>query len=246
MDRVTWTQEEIAILKEMYCSSKIQDIENSIKTHNRNSIYSKARKLKLAKDIQSPRRIKKITNEQRNRLVRSHTPWTVEQENTLRELYPTTKSSELESVFPEFTAIQIALRARQIGVKKDYNFFVSTGLEGADAKWSKENPFSGEYPRGKGWKRSRRMARHRAGYKCEWCGANEESLGYKLSVHHIIRFDDFGYIPGENENYKIANRQSNLVAICRSCHTSFENSGMTNRQEALEFFANNPRSDRDE
>jgi DEAD/DEAH box helicase domain-containing protein len=37
-------------------------------------------------------------------------------------------------------------------------------------------------------------------------------------VHHIRPFREFGYIPGENENYLLANALDNLITLCPTCH----------------------------
>ena len=41
-------------------------------------------------------------------------------------------------------------------------------------------------------------------------------------VHHLTPFRTFGYIPGQNTNYKIANQLENLVTLCSSCHRAAE------------------------
>ena len=241
MGRISWTELEVNTLKELYPEAPLSEILNALK-HSRGAIYTKAHKMGIKRKIrEKPKKGYKFTEEQVQRLIRSHTKWTEEQENLLRKLYPRTKSKDLELVFPNFTATQIAFRANQIGSRKDYSFFVSTGMEGSAAKWAKENPNDGMPPRGKKWKYARRLARHRAQYKCEWCGVKEIILNYRLSVHHIIPFRVFDYVYLENKNDEIANRQSNLVALCRSCHTSAEVVDVKNRKELLEYFNENPR-----
>lgn len=74
---------------------------------------------------------------------------------------------------------------------------------------------------GPNWQQQRRRARKRDGYRCRMCGAPED--GQEHDVHHIIAFREFGYLPGENDNYKMANRLSNLVTLCRGCHRAVEN-----------------------
>lgn len=74
---------------------------------------------------------------------------------------------------------------------------------------------------GPNWKRQRNAARKRDGYMCRMCGIAEG--GQEHDVHHIIAFREFGYVPDDNDKYKLANRLSNLVTLCRSCHISVEN-----------------------
>ncbi|RME43150.1 MAG: DUF1998 domain-containing protein, partial [Chloroflexi bacterium] len=42
-------------------------------------------------------------------------------------------------------------------------------------------------------------------------------------IHHISPFRDFGYVPGENERYRVANQLDNLITLCRVCHRRAEN-----------------------
>lgn len=73
---------------------------------------------------------------------------------------------------------------------------------------------------GPNWNAQRKLALERDGRRCRTCGASgEESL---LHIHHIRPFREYGYAPGENENYKIANQLENLVTLCPSCHRRAE------------------------
>ena len=69
--------------------------------------------------------------------------------------------------------------------------------------------------RGEDWKKIAERARKRDGYKCQDCGLKrEESLSKfdrDLDVHHIVPFHNW-------PNSKQANRMSNLVTLCASCH----------------------------
>ena len=75
--------------------------------------------------------------------------------------------------------------------------------------------------RGPDWPRQRDLARQRDGYLCRWCGAPERP-GRQHHVHHVTPFREFGWIAGENENYRQANRLSNLITLCPSCHRRAE------------------------
>jgi 5-methylcytosine-specific restriction endonuclease McrA len=76
---------------------------------------------------------------------------------------------------------------------------------------------------GPNWRHQRTKARERDGYKCRHCGVSQKSLGRRLDVHHIKPFRSFGYIFGQNDNYKIANELSNLISLCPNCHKAVEN-----------------------
>ena len=76
--------------------------------------------------------------------------------------------------------------------------------------------------RGPNWTKQRDRARKRDGYRCQCCGKTEKQLGYKLHVHHIVAFSEFGYIRDVNDNYKAANKLTNLVSVCRKCHMPAE------------------------
>jgi 5-methylcytosine-specific restriction endonuclease McrA len=75
---------------------------------------------------------------------------------------------------------------------------------------------------GPNWRKQRRRARKRDGYRCRVCGKTQKQNGKSLDVHHIIPFKDFNYIPEENDNYMQANDLSNLVSLCRFCHKAVE------------------------
>ena len=47
-------------------------------------------------------------------------------------------------------------------------------------------------------------------------------VGRSHDVHHLVPFRSFGYVPGVNENYKLANELANLVTLCRACHRRVE------------------------
>jgi DEAD/DEAH box helicase domain-containing protein len=43
-----------------------------------------------------------------------------------------------------------------------------------------------------------------------------------LHIHHIRPFREYGYVAGENENYRLANHIDNLATLCASCHRRAE------------------------
>ncbi len=73
---------------------------------------------------------------------------------------------------------------------------------------------------GPNWATQRVVALERDGYRCRTCGARgDETL---LHVHHIRPFREYGYVAGENENYRQANQPDNLITLCASCHRRAE------------------------
>lgn len=73
---------------------------------------------------------------------------------------------------------------------------------------------------GPNWQAQRQKALARDGYACQMCGVTQAEQ--PLHVHHARPFRDFGYVPGQNENYLDANRVSNLITLCPTCHRRAE------------------------
>lgn len=72
----------------------------------------------------------------------------------------------------------------------------------------------GEDNRGKEWEVLAQFVRQRDG-ECLNCGRNRTSSGRRLHVHHITARDEI-------ESKEKANKPSNLVSLCFSCHQDFE------------------------
>jgi DEAD/DEAH box helicase domain-containing protein len=91
------------------------------------------------------------------------------------------------------------------------------------ARLRDEGWWTGEHvaSRGPDWLRQRDLARQRDGYRCRWCGAPERP-GRQHHVHHVVPFREFRWILGQNENYRQANRLSNLITLCPNCHRRAE------------------------
>ena len=64
------------------------------------------------------------------------------------------------------------------------------------------------------YKEWRTMVFKRDSFTCQDCG----EIGTNLNAHHIIPFSEFGL-----KNYKQANKLSNLVSLCASCHAKITN-----------------------
>lgn len=91
------------------------------------------------------------------------------------------------------------------------------------ARLSDEGVWTGDSvaSRGPDWPRQRDLTRRRDGYLCRQCGAPERP-GRQHHVHHVVAFREFQWLPGENENYRQANRLSNLITLCPNCHHRVE------------------------
>jgi DEAD/DEAH box helicase domain-containing protein len=79
---------------------------------------------------------------------------------------------------------------------------------------------------GPNWPAQRLRAIERDNYRCRTCGSPGRTAS-GLHVHHIRPFRDYGYVPGENEAYLLANDLENLVTLCPSCHRRAEASQQT-------------------
>ncbi|MBI3240912.1 MAG: DEAD/DEAH box helicase [Chloroflexi bacterium] len=75
---------------------------------------------------------------------------------------------------------------------------------------------------GPNWEAQRNAARARDNFRCQQCNAVEPRDGPQHHVHHLRPFREFGYVRGENENYKLANELDNLMTLCPSCHRQVE------------------------
>jgi len=75
---------------------------------------------------------------------------------------------------------------------------------------------------GPNWDAQRNAARARDGFRCTQCNLVEPVGGPQHHVHHIRPFREFGYVRGQNENYKFANELNNLLTVCPSCHRRVE------------------------
>jgi len=74
---------------------------------------------------------------------------------------------------------------------------------------------------GPNWPAQRDAARARDGHRCCRCGAPERD-DRQHDVHHLTPFRSFGYVPGRNDLYKLANRLENLITLCPTCHRRVE------------------------
>jgi DEAD/DEAH box helicase domain-containing protein len=70
---------------------------------------------------------------------------------------------------------------------------------------------------GPSWSAARTAALTRDSHRCRQCSAPERKERAH-DVHHIRPFRDFGYIPGENTNDRLANHLDNLMTLCPACH----------------------------
>jgi len=96
------------------------------------------------------------------------------------------------------------------------------------ADWMAENFVGEDHPcwtggspeyYGENWRQKRRKALKRDSYECRICGIGDEQhrdqLGQGLDVHHIQPIRTF-------DELEEANRLSNLVTLCRGCHSRWE------------------------
>ncbi len=93
--------------------------------------------------------------------------------------------------------------------------------EGLVGRMEEEGVLRPRIDYGPNWPTQREAARARDGYQCRHCGAPERE-GHHHDVHHIVPFHTFGYIPGTNDLYRLANSLDNLITLCPSCHRRAE------------------------
>lgn len=70
--------------------------------------------------------------------------------------------------------------------------------------------------RGRNWRSQSRLAKKRDGYKCQICGKMVGKNRHDHGVHHIVPYRFF------DGDYETANRLSNLITLCGSCHRKVE------------------------
>lgn len=75
---------------------------------------------------------------------------------------------------------------------------------------------------GPDWAEQRQRALERDGWRCRTCGLDGRATNTPLHVHHVRPFREYGYRPGENDRYRLANQLDNLVTLCPSCHRQAE------------------------
>jgi hypothetical protein len=80
----------------------------------------------------------------------------------------------------------------------------------------------------KSWKTIAENARKRDGYQCMLCGVLQSEHGRKLDVHHIVPYHNFAKATE-------ANRLSNLVTLCKTCHMVEEHK-IVERQTVLQIW----------
>lgn len=97
-------------------------------------------------------------------------------------------------------------------------------LEAASARRTHGYP---NVPYGPGWSKQATKARSRDGHRCVVCGVPQNACGRVLDVHHIYARRMFGYVPGQNANYRWANHLANLATLCQACHMKVEQGSAT-------------------
>lgn len=85
---------------------------------------------------------------------------------------------------------------------------------------------------GPNWFDQRQEVLDRDGLQCRACDVGDDEVG--LHVHHIRPKKEF--VDGDELDYMGANRMSNLVTLCPTCHTMFE--GQWRSASAEEFVEN--------
>lgn len=240
-----WTKDEIDLLNKLYPNKTNEELTSFFPRHPRSSIQDKARDLALKKH---PDVIRRAISEGWKKVSRV---WTKNEILILTKLFPKATMDKLVKELPNRSKNAIFHKGERFGLERPTDgqfkkgFKRSRGSRRKQAKTvSGDNNVSKRLDvrrkiskalrgRAKPWFRGEKNPRWRGGYEpyygpnwyfqrdkrlkrdkyCQRCGTNED-----LVVHHIVPFREFG-----REGYKEANKLSNLITLCRSCHRSVEN-----------------------
>jgi len=71
---------------------------------------------------------------------------------------------------------------------------------------------------GPNWQKQKRAALERDNKSCKICRKTQRQLRKNPDVHHIVPFEEFTI-----ENYIEANKLTNLICLCGSCHSKVHN-----------------------
>jgi len=155
--------------------------------------------------------------------------WPPERLELLRRYYPSKTPWELHAIFPDKSIQAIRVAASKYGIQKTQDTMARIARELGQRKQGPNNSqwkggrwaWDGHHY-GPDWSRQRRLAKQRDNHTCQICHAKLHRKSPRLHCHHIIPFADFGWIPSENDNYKLANQLNNLISLCDSCHLKVE------------------------
>ncbi len=120
---------------------------------------------------------------------------------------------------------RISCQCQQCGVlfekkesqhKRSLNHFCSQDCSESYHVGVRAQRFNGGCGYGPEWKKIAAIIRSRD-VVCQKCGKTQKENRRKLDVHHLIPFYWFGY-----KHRTHAHCESNLVALCRSCHKDVE------------------------
>ena len=88
------------------------------------------------------------------------------------------------------------------------------------------------------WQRDKCLARDN--YSCQICDKKQKE-GYRLCIHHIIPYTEFGSnygCLGNWPHHKKANRLRNLICLCSSCHGKVHGNNHEKNKKFLQLIAN--------
>jgi len=96
----------------------------------------------------------------------------------------------------------------------------------------------GDYGYSWSWQRDKCLARDN--YSCQICDKKQKE-GYRLCIHHIIPYNEFGSnygCLGNWPHHKKANRLRNLICLCSSCHGKVHGNNHEKNKKFLQLIAN--------
>jgi hypothetical protein len=85
-----------------------------------------------------------------------------------------------------------------------------------ECQWEYRRKPKKRFYRGHNWRLQRELVYQRDGDVCQYCHKKRQRGARRFPVHHIRPYREF------NEDYVAANDLSNLITLCRPCHTKAE------------------------
>lgn len=160
---------------------------------------------------------------------------------TCGALFTPIKFRKAEGVFRAYTgrhncSAECAFKAKGLVTKRRMRETRDQWVGPSNPMWKGACLRRNKSYRGPDWAATAEAMRKRDGYQCRHCGmtqADHEAKWHQvLEVHHIVPFTEF-------TDYLAANRPSNLVTLCKTCHMRADRA--IRQRQLLMVFDDEPR-----